>query len=75
MFGDMVGSTTLSARVDADDLREIIGARHNHIAEPRGCCGWALTVEQRSLRTSGAIASRWTRQRYGTKLRKRGLRD
>ena len=37
MFCDLVGSTSLSARLDPEDLREIIGAYHR-------CC--AATVEQ-----------------------------
>src|SRR6516165_4150722 len=33
MFCDLVGSTPLSARVDPEDLREIIGAYHRCVAE------------------------------------------
>ncbi len=33
MFGDLVGSTSLSARLDPEDMREIIGAYHHCCAE------------------------------------------
>src|SRR5262249_46477967 len=33
MFCDLVGSTALSARLDPEDLREVIGAYHRTIAE------------------------------------------
>ena len=33
MFCDMVGSTDLSARLDPEDLREIIGAYHRTVAD------------------------------------------
>jgi class 3 adenylate cyclase len=33
MFCDLVGSTALSARLDAEDLREIIGAYHRTVTE------------------------------------------
>jgi len=33
MFCDLVGSTALSARLDAEDLREIIGSYHRRCAE------------------------------------------
>jgi class 3 adenylate cyclase len=33
MFADLVGSTALSARLDPEDLREIIGAYHRCAAE------------------------------------------
>src|ERR1700686_3961334 len=33
MFCDLVGSTALSARLDPEDLREIIGAYHRAVAE------------------------------------------
>jgi class 3 adenylate cyclase len=32
MFRDLVGSTALSARLDPEDLREIIGAYHRCVA-------------------------------------------
>jgi hypothetical protein len=35
MFSDLVGSTALSARMDPEDLREVIAAYHN--APPRSC--------------------------------------
>src|SRR5439155_3889520 len=33
MFCDLVGSTALSARLDPEDLREVIGAYHRCVAE------------------------------------------
>ena len=33
MFSDLVGSTALSARMDPEDLREIVGAYHRCCAE------------------------------------------
>jgi class 3 adenylate cyclase len=33
MFCDLVGSTALSARLDPEDLREVIGAYHHAVAE------------------------------------------
>jgi hypothetical protein len=33
MFCDLVGSTALASRVDPEDLREVIGAYHNCLAE------------------------------------------
>ena len=33
MFCDLVGSTTLSARLDPEDLRDVIGAYHRCCAE------------------------------------------
>jgi class 3 adenylate cyclase len=33
MFSDLVGSTALSARLDPEDLREVIGAYHSAVAE------------------------------------------
>src|SRR6516225_6377630 len=36
MFCDLVGSTALSARLDPEDLREVIGAYHAAIAEVIG---------------------------------------
>src|SRR5262249_21598991 len=33
MFCDLVGSTELSARLDPEDLREVIGAYHHAVAE------------------------------------------
>ncbi|OSI48518.1 AAA family ATPase [Bradyrhizobium canariense] len=33
MFADLVGSTALSARLDPEELRDIIGAYHRHCAE------------------------------------------
>ena len=33
MFSDLVGSTALSARLDAEDLREVIGAYHRCVAD------------------------------------------
>jgi class 3 adenylate cyclase len=36
MFCDLVGSTTLSARLDPEDLRSVIGAYHKCVAETVG---------------------------------------
>jgi predicted ATPase/class 3 adenylate cyclase len=36
MFCDLVGSTALSARLDPEDLRELIGAYHANVAETAG---------------------------------------
>jgi class 3 adenylate cyclase/predicted ATPase len=36
MFCDLVGSTALSAQLDPEDLREVIGAYHNCVAEAVG---------------------------------------
>jgi class 3 adenylate cyclase len=36
MFIDLVGSTALSARMDPEDMREIIGAYHRCAAEQQG---------------------------------------
>ena len=33
MFSDLVGSTALSARMDPEDLREVIAAYHRCVAE------------------------------------------
>jgi class 3 adenylate cyclase len=33
MFGDLVGSTALAARLDPEDLREVIGAYHRAVAD------------------------------------------
>jgi class 3 adenylate cyclase len=33
MFRDLVGSTSLSTRLDPEDLREVIGAYHRPVAE------------------------------------------
>jgi class 3 adenylate cyclase len=39
MFCDLVGSTALSARLDPEDLREVIGAYHAAVAEEVGRLG------------------------------------
>ena len=36
MFCDLVGSTALSARLDPEDMREIMSAYHHRCASPRG---------------------------------------
>ncbi len=36
MFCDLVGSTALSARLDPEDLREVIAAYHRAVAEVVG---------------------------------------
>ena len=37
MFCDLVGSTALSARLDPEDLRDVIAAYHGSVAEGRWC--------------------------------------
>jgi class 3 adenylate cyclase len=39
MFSDLVGSTALSVRMDAEDLREVISAYQNCVAETVGRLG------------------------------------
>jgi class 3 adenylate cyclase len=39
MFSDLVGSTALSARMDPEDLREVISAYQNCVAETVGRLG------------------------------------
>jgi hypothetical protein len=39
MFSDLVGSTVLSARMDPEDLREVISAYQNSVAETVGRFG------------------------------------
>jgi class 3 adenylate cyclase/predicted ATPase len=39
MFSDLVGSTALSARMDPEDLREVISAYQKCVAETVGRCG------------------------------------
>jgi hypothetical protein len=39
MFCDLVGSTALSARLDPEDLRDIVGAYHTVVAEAIGRFG------------------------------------
>src|SRR5262245_32861550 len=39
IFSDLVGSTALSARMDAEDLREVISAYQKCVAETVGCFG------------------------------------
>src|SRR5437763_13137249 len=36
MFCDLVGSTALASGLDPEDLREVVGAYHRHVAEPVG---------------------------------------
>jgi class 3 adenylate cyclase len=39
MFCDLVGSTALAARLDPEDLREVIGAYHRCVAQTVGRFG------------------------------------
>ena len=39
MFFDLVGSTALAARLDPEDMREVIGAYHRRVAETVGRFG------------------------------------
>src|SRR5262249_20309532 len=56
MFSDLVGSTALSARMDPEDLREIISAYHRCIAETVQRFGNPLT--QRPRRVPHALLSK-----------------
>ena len=62
MFSDLVGSTALSARMDPEDLREIISAYQNCVAETvrrfgrfvakyRAMVCWSTSVIRRPMRT------------------------
>jgi len=42
MFSDLVGSTALSARMDPEDLREVISAYQKCVAETLGRFGGSL---------------------------------
>src|ERR1700736_4253819 len=44
MFSDLVGSTALSARMDPEDLREVISAYQKCVAETRGAL-WRIRRE------------------------------
>ena len=52
MFSDLVGSTALSARMDPEDLREIISAYHFS-----AICSTLRTSEPKNLRAFGAGAN------------------
>jgi hypothetical protein len=58
MFSDLVGSTALSARMDPEDLREVISAKRQRLAKVRSCCCLARP----------ALASRGSRQRSSNAL-------
>jgi class 3 adenylate cyclase len=42
MFSDLVGSTALSARMDPEDLREVMGRRRRRLTNGRGPKGGSL---------------------------------
>jgi class 3 adenylate cyclase len=44
MFSDLVGSTALSARMDPEDLREVISAYQKCVAETVGRCGVKIVL-------------------------------
>jgi len=57
MFCDLVGSTELSARLDPEDLREVIAAYHRAVADVASPTWWQReTLPDEAF----AIASRWT---------------
>ena len=74
MFSDLVGSTALSARMDPEDLREVISAYQKCVAETVGRFGgfvakymgemgsWCISVTHRPMRTtqSGPCARDWS---------------
>jgi hypothetical protein len=62
MFCDLVGSTALSARLDPEDLREVIGAYHAAAAEAIG----QLTTAARSIAATVPRAGVWTLAGWGT---------
>ena len=47
MFSDLVGSTALSARMDPEDLREVISAYQNSVAETWVALGFRCKVHGR----------------------------
>jgi class 3 adenylate cyclase len=55
MFSDLVGSTALSARMDPEDLREVISAYQKCVAETVGCGG----TQYRGGTRIGARPSHW----------------
>ena len=54
MFCDLVGSTALSARLDPEDMREIIGAYHQCCAERRRRC-WTNVAQTLAIRVCQRI--------------------
>ena len=73
MFCDLVGSTALSARIDPEDLREVIAAYHKCVAETVRRFGgfvspstwatacWSISAIRRRMRTtpSGRCGPGW----------------
>jgi hypothetical protein len=59
MFCDLVGSTALSARLDPEELREVIGAYHRSVAEGSHC-------PRSRFRQSLGPASIWIAQALAT---------
>jgi class 3 adenylate cyclase len=47
MFSDLVGSTALSARMDPEDLREVISAYQKCVARGGNAAHEAITVARR----------------------------
>jgi hypothetical protein len=63
MFSDLVGSTALSTRMDPEDLREVISAYQNSVAETVGRFGgfvakymamgcWFISATRKHMRTT-----------------------
>jgi len=72
MFSDLVGSTALSARMDPEDLRELISAYHKCVAETvrisavlwrsiwaMACLSTLATPRPMRMTPSGRCAPRW----------------
>ena len=72
MFCDLVGSTALSARLDPEDLREVIGAYHRAVAESSpgstalspstwATVSWSISATRGHMRTmpSGRSGRGW----------------
>ena len=50
LFSDLIGSTALSARMDPEDLREVISAYQKCVADTYGCMAGAVTLPRSSRR-------------------------
>jgi class 3 adenylate cyclase len=81
MFCDLVGSTALSARLDPEDMREIMSAYHRRRAEVIGTSGgfvakymgdgvlayFGYPASPRALNARCVAASLWSRRRVDFK--------
>src|SRR4029077_17192448 len=78
MFSDLVGSTALSARMDPEDLREVISAYQKCVAETVVRFGGFVAKAQlrSTLQRIDGYLVRWARRKY-KRLRERpkGTRD